>query len=311
VRWPLREEELPRGYRLTRSHGGVLAFDSLVGARLESGGFGPEGGERLEASEFSGRRPLQVLHGGPRGERYVVRAFHHGGVFRWLGSSFYFDPRRPFHELALAEKLEGLGIKTPRVVAARARRAGAMGWRLDLVTRAVEHSMDGAQALERLRRGELDDGQRRVLFRGAGALVGDLHRVGFQHRDLHPRNLLFDVYLKAEEESWVLDLDGSHFVSGELSDTLRRKNLSRMWRWVRRKQERLGAFCRQGDVARFMRAYEAVRGKSSPAWRMDWRGVEQMDRRGRLLHRSGWLLEGCLGVGHERHDGVPERRPQA
>ena len=42
MRWPLREEELPRGYRLTRSHGGVLAFDSLVGARLESGGFGPE-----------------------------------------------------------------------------------------------------------------------------------------------------------------------------------------------------------------------------------------------------------------------------
>lgn len=306
MRWPLREEELPRGYRLSRGRAGVLAFDANAESLLHSGGFGPEGGERLSESEFTGRRPLGVItSAGPPRERLVVRSFHHGGFFRWLGPFFYLDPRRPFHELSLADELERLGIRTPRVVAARARRSSAgaaFGWQLDLVTRAVEGCMDGAQALERLRRGELSCAQRQLLFRSAGTLIGRLHRVGFLHHDLHPRNLLFGAALEEEGDTWVLDLDRSSFVRGGLSEGLRWDNLGRMWRWLRRKEKRVGLLLSRADLGRFLRAYEREVGERE-GWKRVWRGVWRRGQRVRLFHQAGWLLEGCLGIGHERHDG--------
>jgi len=302
MRWPLREEELPRGYRLTRSRAGVLVFDEAAGPALVSAGFGPGGSEELVPSEFRGRRPLPLLRaaGGSEGAeiRYLVRPFHHGGLFRWLGPYLYLNPTRPFRELELALELEALGIRTPRVIAARARRFGM----LDLVTRVVEGCVDGAGALERLRRGELSFGQRRTLFHGAGRLVGRLHRHGFLHGDLHPRNLLFNSRLEDPSAVWVIDLDGSRFVRGGLDEGLRQDNLARAWRWIRRKEERLGRVTSRTDLARFLRAYRRELG-GGEAWAGDWRGVERRDRRGKLLHRAGWWLEGRLGVGHERHGG--------
>jgi len=230
--------------------------------------------------------------------RYLVRHFHHGGLFRWLGPYLYLNPRRPFQELQLAVELEALGILTPRVIAARARRFG----KLDLVTRVVEGCVDGAGALERLRRGELTFDQRRTLFRAAGRLVGRLHRHGFLHGDLHARNLLFAGELEDPHAAWVIDLDGSRFVRGGLDQGLRWGNLARAWRWLRSKQERLGRFTSRTDIGRFLRAYRQGLG-SGREWAGDWRAVERRDRRSRILHQAGWWLEGRLGVGHARHGG--------
>ena len=309
MRWPLREEELPRGYRLIESRAGVLALDEAAEPALTSGGFGPEGGEELARSEFSGRRPLGVIRAqdaAGKPVRYVVRSFHHGGLFRWLGPHLYLDPRRPFHELRLAVELDALGIRTPRVVAARARRSGggAGGWKLDLVTRAIEGCMDGAEALDRLRRGELDPRQRAQLFRSAGRLIGRLHHHGFLHKDLHARNLLFGTELADADAAWVLDLDGSRFVPGGLEDAQRWDNLARAWRWLRRREERLGRSTSRTDLARFLRAYRDGLEAAGPGWTLDWRQVQRRDRRGKLFHQAGWWLEGRLGVGHERHDGA-------
>ena len=299
VHFALSEDELPTGYHLKSGRRGILAVDADLESAILAAGFGPDGGESLEASELSGRRPLRVLRVG--GERFVVRVFHHGGMSRGLGPRFYLDPHRPFRELFLARRLTELGIRTPHVAAARARRQAPFGWRLDLVTRLIEGTIDGAAAVTRLTRGEPDGRVRRLVARRLGEVCGRLHAAGFVHADLHPRNFLFEAHLADGAAPWVLDLDGSRFVRG-LTDAARRRNLARLWRWLRRREQR-GRFLLRTDAARFLRAYEEARGGQEGEWKGDWASIDRRERRGRALHRTGWVIESLLGSGHEQRDG--------
>lgn len=165
--------------------------------------------------------------------------------------------------------------------------------------------MDGAQALERLRRGELTCVQRAVLFRAAGRLVGRLHRAGFLHKDLHARNMLFERELSGEQAAWVIDLEGSRFLTAPMSAAPRRANLARAWRWLSRKERRLGRFTTLQDRGRFLASYRRAfdDGAEAHGWKADWRAIARRDRRAGWLHRAGWWIEKRLGVGHERHDG--------
>lgn len=294
------EAELPPGYLLRRGRCGVLAVDAELEPGLAAAGFGPDGGETLAAADVAGRRPLGVLEAG--GERLYVRRFHHGGLARGLGPRFYLDPMRPFRELRLAHDLRERGIRTPHVVAARARRHAPFSWRLDLVTRPVEGTIDGAEALNRIARGEGGAAARHALARGMGELCGRLHAAAFLHADLHPKNLLVSADLAAPGEPWVLDLDRSRFAP-ELDDEARWRNLARLWRWLLRR-ERRAPLLRRTDAVRFLRAYERTRGAARGSWRRDAREVARRERRGRALHRTGWAVEALLGSGHERRDGT-------
>jgi hypothetical protein len=132
-------------------------------------------------------------------------------------------------------------------------------------------------------------------------LVARLHEVGFEHADLQPANLLI-VGDPAEELPQVvaLDLDRSRFLPG-LDAAARHKNLARLWRHVRRREELYGAAVSRADRARFLRAWATnTRRGGKPAvarqlWRAAWRAIEAEERRGRGLHQLGWALGRVFG----------------
>lgn len=296
---------LTPAYTIVRGRRGVLAAEPGALATLGRVGFGPDGGERLAASDLAGRSalgaidPLEGERDGP-GEHWIVRRFAHGGALRSLGERAFLDPTRPFRECLAAQRLADAGIPTPRVVAARAVR-DTVGWCLALVSVRVEGVTDGAVWLERWRAGELDRVATRRLSRLTGGLVGDLHRVGFEHTDLHPRNLLVAEDLS---RALVLDLDRGRF--GPLDDRARRRNLRRLLRSVRRREARGRPFLARTDYRRFLAAYAATRGADDT--KADWRAVAALDHLTRPWHRLGWLLEERLGSGPARRDGAARVR---
>lgn len=291
---------LPPGYELVRGRRGVLAVERGARATLLAAGFGPDGGESLQPSGLSGRSPLGSIEA--EGERWIVRRFHHGGFLRALGERLFLAPARPFRELASACALRAAGFETPRVIAARALRASPFGWRLALVSVRIEHGVDGAEVLERLRRSELDPPARRRFLGTLGELVGRLHAAGFLHADLHPRNLLFRPDLAS---AWILDLDRGRFAA-PLGERARRDNLRRLFRAVRRREARARPFLARTDYRRFLAAYGAAfgRGRGATDWRADWVEILRRDRRRAPLHRFGWWIERCFGAGPEARDGA-------
>lgn len=299
-------DELPAGYFVDESPRGILALSVDVARVLHESGFGPEQDGPLELSDLSGRRPLFQLELG--GERFVVRRYHRGGLFRWFFPRTSLDPDRPFRELVLADALAKSGIRTPQVVAARAVRWGSagslgalvFGWRLELVTRRVDNALELAEALESIRSGEVSPTARARLFRTAGAAIRALHRVGFLHSDLTPRNLLVrrEALGSAVPEPWVIDLDRSVFVE-DLTDAVRRNNLRRLFRSVQRRERRGRRFLCRTDFAHFLRGYDPER----KSWKADWRAIQLGHRWSAPLHLAGWALERVFGSGAERRDG--------
>lgn len=306
--WPVLQN-LPAGIEVLEGSVGVLAVAEHARGDILAAGFGPDGGERLEASGLSGRTRMDeiLLFDGSRA---VVRRFTHGGLVRVVTGERYANPERPFQELVLSERLRSEGIETPEVLAARATRLKPFGWHLALVTRRVEGVEDLGVVLERRRAGEGRlDGWRATLL-AVGDCIGRLHAIGFLHADLHPRNLLLPRTALSEPSAGaplvrVIDLDRSRF-SSPLADRARRRNLSRLARAVSKREERGVPFLTRGDHLRFLRGYYEGFGRARgprEAWREDWRRVRSYGGSTGWLHSMGWRLERLLGRGPEARDG--------
>ncbi len=286
---------LPEGYELLRGRRGWLVCERSARETLLSAGFGPDGGEVLQPSDLSGRGPLFSIAAGS--ERWIVRRFHHGGVLRLLGERLFLDPSRPFHELALAHALRAAGLPSARVVAARSVRALPFGWRLALVSARIEEGTTAAAVLARLRRGELALDARRRFLATLGELVGRLHAARFLHADLTPCNLLLSSDLAS---GWVLDLDRGRRLAA-LSDSVRRDNLRRLYRFVSRREARTRPCLTRADHVRFLAAYGRGLGQETD-WRADWRAILRRDRLHGPVHRLGWWLEERFGAGLEQRE---------
>lgn len=300
-RWPVLGE-LPAGILVEEAPGGVLAVRADYAAALRAQGFGAGGGEAQPSSDLAGRRPLGELLAGD--ERLVVRRFQHGGMLRWMMGRRFADPERPFRELVLSARLEELGIATPRVVAARARRIPLGGFALDLVTRRVEGAIDLAEWLEALREGRVSARARRTVPRTAGDFVGRFHGAGLWHADLNPRNLLLvgDALQAGTAAVQVLDLDRSVLGAG-LPRERRHANLARLLRAVLRREGRGAPFLRRSDHARFLAAYLAAVGEPREELGAAWRGVRAAFERSAATHRAWWRVEEALGGGPATRDG--------
>jgi len=74
-------DELPAGYFVEESPGGVAVLHADVLEPLHDAGFGPDSDGSLAPSALSGRKPLFQIEAG--GETYLLRRFSHGGLMRW------------------------------------------------------------------------------------------------------------------------------------------------------------------------------------------------------------------------------------
>ena len=300
-RWPVLGE-LPAGVLVEETPHGVLAVRREYAAALQEQGFRADGGEAAAASDLAGRRPLGELRAG--GARLVVRSFQHGGLLRRLLGRRFADPERPFRELVLSARLAELGIETPPVVAARARRATLGGYALDVVTLRVEGAQDLAEWLEALREGRASAAARRAIPRAVGAFVGRFHAAGLWHADLNPRNLLLagDALERGQAGVLVLDLDRS-VLAPPLTAARRRANLARLLRAVLRREGRGAPFLRRTDFARFLLGYRAGAGEPAGELGALWRGVRDAYARSAPIHRLGWRVEEAFGGGPAGRDG--------
>lgn len=303
--WDLLDR-LPAEFETLEGSLGRLAVRSSVRRELLAAGFGPDAGEQLAASDLSGRTRLDEL---PLedGSRAVVRRFTHGGLLRVVTGERYADPRRPFEELLLSERLRSLEIPVAEVLAARAVRARPFGWRLALVTRRLERRADLAVLFEARRAREGTRAGWAELVYETGRIVGRFHAVGFLHADLHPRNLLFDAEALegAAPDPVGIDLDRSRFLTS-LRPSVRRRNLARFWRAVAKREQRGAPFLTRSDVLRFFRGYDQGLGRASGlgAWKQDWRRVRSYVGAVGWIHTLGWRLERLLGRGPEARDGA-------
>jgi 3-deoxy-D-manno-octulosonic acid kinase len=261
-----------------------MAVCSEDASELQALGFGPDSDGALVESDAVGRRPLEELRGNE--ETFLVRRFSHGGLLRWLTGARFSDPRRPFHELLLSQGLTERGVRTPRVIAARARRTW-FWWELSLVTARVEDVIDMGRWIADIRQGVRSRRSLAAALLAFGELVRSLHEVGFLHADLQPNNVLVEE--RSEDgvtpRLWILDLDRSkHGMALEAS--LRISNLSRLSRFVERRERERGACLTASDRMRFLKGYERERVSRHALWRS--LSSEAGSSRG---HGLGWMLE--------------------
>lgn len=273
--------QLPEPFELQRSAQGALGVRSDARAELAACGFTLQDDGRGRVAGLAGRHPVVLL--GPPERELVLRRFTHGGLLRFLTGARFADPRRPFVELELSERLRAAGVRTPEVVAARARRASGLGWELALVTRRVSAARDGGELLAAAARGALPACERQRALAAAGELVARLHALGFLHADLHPKNLLIDP----DGEAWLLDLDRSRFESA-LDERQRAANLARLYRYVARRRARGEFAFTRADALRFLRAYAQDRQRRRAVFASVAREFERTLR----WHQLGWRLSG-------------------
>ena len=95
---------------------------------------------------------------------------------------------------------------------------------------------------------------------------------------------------------WVVDLDRSEHASS-LSLSARLMNLTRLARFVERRERERGACLTRTDRMRFLRGYEPDRGLRSELWRSLAGGLKRSGR-----HGLGWTLERAFG-GSDAREG--------
>ena len=289
--------ELPAEFEWVQGRRGIIGCRAADKDGLLAAGFQPDGTRRSEVlpdAEEAGREPLGLLE--VNGVTSLARRFTHGGLARAVTGARFKDPARPFDELLLSERLRALGIRTPRVVAARAVRVRPVGYELTVVTERLEGVQDLGWLLGEVRRGGAPAHQLKLALGAAGKLIGDLHRVGFVHADLQPANLLVERHSPGSP-AIAIDLDRSRFASdGPLSKALAEKNLGRLWRHVARREREHGAVLSRTDRLRFLLGYGAPReGVGALA-----AAIESAAESKGVGHRLGWWLEKRLGRGVDR-----------
>ena len=282
--------ELPSGYALVERTGERLALRRDCADELARAGYALGRDPPLAPSSLAGRKPLFEFEV-PSGT-LLVRRFSHGGLLRVLTGARFLERERPFEELCVAAELVRRGIRTPEVVAARARRAVGAGWRLELVTRRVENALDLEAVLEQARGGALERHALRGIVRSTGSFVRALHEAGLWHADLTTKNMLVEraALERAEPCLWILDLDRAR-IEVVLSESQCLANLRRLLRFVARREGQRSRALTRSDFARFLAGYEPERTRRHALAKTI--AAEHERRSG--WHRLGWGLERLFG----------------
>ena len=176
-------------------------------------------GRRLPVG-MSGRGELAVVN--LAGQRCRVRHSWRGGWFGRLWGDLSLGPRRFLDELAMVQRTQPLGIRTPEIVALVLQRVAGLWFRGDTYLKEIPSGRDLRLTLQPE---EVHDrAEVSAILVAVGKAVRSLHDAGFIHADLNAGNILI-----REAEVFFLDLGGSRFVP-EISDAERRYNLFRLLR---------------------------------------------------------------------------------
>lgn len=234
----------PAGFDRIEKDGVALVLRGDVAPALRRAGIDDPAALAARAGrEFAGRgRPfaLDVADVGP----VFVRAYQHGGLAAPLTGDRYLGDGRFEDELAALVDAAAAGVPVPEALGFVSRSAGPglrRGW---LLTREVA----GAQDLLAVLGGGGNSAARRAALREGGRACRLLHDAGFEHRDLHAKNLL----VTPGGRVLVLDLDASRRHAAALDEERRLAGLFRFDRYLARRAHQ-GAT--RTDRLRFLRAY--------------------------------------------------------
>ena len=198
------------------------------------------------ADVLPGRRPVVGGHLGTEG--VVVKRLHHGGLMAQLTGDRFLSPVRFLANLRTADDLAAAGIATPRVLFVSWRRLS--GWvRGEIGSTRIRPSRDAGDVL--FGGAGLPAGWE-VVVDGVAAMVSRLHAAGFVHQDLNLRNFL----TSGAGEVLILDLDKVRRGRPPLARAVRRRNLARLVRSVRKLGRRADAGAVEAVVARLVGTWE-------------------------------------------------------
>lgn len=192
---------IPPGFVRRAAAGGELVLRDGVAAALESA-LAAVGGdpERLRASavrEYRGRgRPFAVDV--PGAGRVFVRPYLHGGALGRVTGARHVGDGRFLDELAAHVEADAAGVPVCRALGIVSRTAAGLfraGWLL-------LEDVSGAADVEAVLAAGPPAAARRTLLAAAGRAMRRLHDAGFDHPDLHLKNLLADGAVVR-----ILDLD--------------------------------------------------------------------------------------------------------
>ena len=202
----------------------VMLYDASLLSHLEESLFEPANwaGAPAAPGYAGGRGSTLFIH--HDGQDWVLRHYHRGGFMgRWLDDQFAWSGlqrSRPYREFLLLEELARRDLPSPRPVAARIVRSGAI-YAGDLITERIP---DVQPLSTRLAQTPLVDG----VWRDVGRLIGRFHGECVFHADLTAHNLQID----SQDRLFLLDFDRGRIMRGP--GRWRQANLDRLLRSLRK-----------------------------------------------------------------------------
>lgn len=218
--------------------------DDVAEALVAAGVADPESLRARAAARFEGRgRPFGVAVRGAG--RVFVRQYLHGGALRKVTGDLYRGEGRFLGELDSLVAAAKANVPVPEALGVVSRPAGLgmrRGW---LLAREVESSED---VLSLLGRGP-PPARRRAALEASGRAMRAFHDAGFEHPDLHLKNLL----ATPGGEVLVIDLDGVRRHESMSRD----RRLAGLFRFDRfaAKQASAGHAISRADRMRVLKAY--------------------------------------------------------
>jgi tRNA A-37 threonylcarbamoyl transferase component Bud32 len=177
------------------------------------------------AAFLQGRRPVVVAD--ISGVLVVVKRLHHGGALAPVTGDRFMTPSRLRTHRRVAGWLRARGVPTPEVLFTSWRRDGAFV-RGEIGTGHVAGARDASDILFG-DPGRLPDGWETVVD-AVASMTATLHVLGVVHHDLNLKNFL----VTGPRDVLILDVDKVTCTGSELREPVRRRNLGRLERSVRK-----------------------------------------------------------------------------
>jgi hypothetical protein len=238
-------DNVPSGFtRIALRGADAVLRDDVAGALAEAGIADPESFRVRATASYEGRgRPFGV--GVPGAGRVFVRQYLHGGALRRVTGELYRGEGRFLAELAALVGAARAGVPVGEALGVVSRPAGMgmrRGW---LLARELPGAVDAMTLLS----ASPPPARRRAVLEAAGRAIRALHDAGFEHPDLHLKNLL----VAADGRVLVVDLDGARRHE-ELPRPARLAGVFRFDRYAA-KQAARGLPVSRADRLRALKAY--------------------------------------------------------